>query len=374
MKKISFLAIVLLFLGCSSDSGEIVAIATPPDDPVTLSFERRDLLENWADNIIVPAYQAFQGELTALNSSFDSFSNEPNTTNLEAFRAAWRSAYIAWQQISLFEIGPAETSGLRLNINTYPTDVNLVQQFISTGDYDLDLPSNRDTKGFPSLDYLLNGLENDDANLVNRFADTNMTAFVQDVITDMVELTTAVTAEWETSFRDAFVASDGSSATASVDRFVNDYIFYYERFLRAGKMGIPAGVFSGAPEPQTVEGFYDGEISNELFLEGLNTVQNFFNGRHFGSTTTGESLASYLRSLGTTADGEELDVLINAQYNLVRTQAQELNPFLQEIQESNPPIDLLLVYDEVQRIIPLVKVDMLSALNISVDFVDADGD
>jgi hypothetical protein len=35
---------------------------------------------------------------------------------------------------------------------------------------------------------------------------------------------------------------------------------------------------------------------------------------------------------------------------------------------------MLLAYDEVQRAVPLLKVDMVSAMSINIDFVDADGD
>ncbi|MDO1502669.1 hypothetical protein Q2T40_21565 [Winogradskyella maritima] len=66
---------------------------------------------------------------------------------------------------------------------------------------------------------------------------------------------------------------------------VNDYIFYYEKYLRAGKMGIPLGVFSGSTLPRNVEAYYEATISNDLFLEGLSAVQDFFNGNHFNSST-----------------------------------------------------------------------------------------
>ncbi len=35
---------------------------------------------------------------------------------------------------------------------------------------------------------------------------------------------------------------------------------------------------------------------------------------------------------------------------------------------------MLTAYDELQKAVVLLKVDMLQALNIQVDFVDADGD
>lgn len=378
MKKyrymVSFFSFVLW--ACSSDSSGTEGPNT--DDGVSVTFDREAMLVNWADNIIIPSYESFSSELSNLETIFDTFSSEKSVDNIVALREAWVSAYAAWQRVSMFEIGPSEILGYRLNMNTYPTDTDRVEAHISSGTYDLSLPSNRDTKGFPALDYLLNGLETNDAALVSRF-DTatdafNRLAYIDDVISEMATLTDQVLQEWQGSYRNTFVGNDGSSATASVDRYVNDFIFYYEKFLRAGKMGIPLGVFSGTPAPNTIEAFYKADISKTMFLVGLEAVQGFFNGKHFDSSTTGASLASYLRMLNEVKDGEALDDLINGQIDMARNIVTSLDTFRDEIEDNSPPTDMLMAYDEVQRVVPLFKVDMVSAMNISIDFVDADGD
>ncbi len=375
-------AFLLVLWACSSDSSDGPepggGTGGMDDDEVPMTFERGAMLANWADNIIIPAYTSFSSELADLDSAFETFSADRTVENLASLRDAWLLAYSAWQQVSLFETGPAEAIGYRLNMNTYPTDVVLLESFVSSGTYDLSLPSNRDVKGFPALDYLLNGLGSDDAAVVALFDSdanaTNRLTYMNDILDDMTTLTNGVLQEWQGSFRDTFVSSDGSSATASTDRFVNDFIFYYEKFLRAGKMGIPLGVFSGTPEPNTIEAFYRADISKTLFLTGLTTVQDFFNGQHFNSTGTGESLASYLQSLNELKNGVALDEVINDQFNLAREMVNSLDTFRNEIENNNPPTDMLMAYDEVQRAVPLLKVDMVSALSISIDFVDADGD
>ena len=52
-------------------------------------------------------------------------------------------------------LGPAEDLAIRSNLNTYPTDAAKVNQAISSGQWDLDLLSFRDAKGFPAVDFLL---------------------------------------------------------------------------------------------------------------------------------------------------------------------------------------------------------------------------
>jgi len=366
-------AVCLIFIGCSSDGTDEPDV-NPTPTPTTASFQRSAMLENWADNIIIPAYQEMESSLSDLETAFNDLNINRDEVSLVAFREAWIASYFVWQRVSMFEVGPAEAIGYRLNMNIYPADATQIAANVASGTADLSLPSNRDTKGFPAIDYLINGLGTTDTTIIAEFnaaSGTDITDYLDALITDMQTLTSAVLQEWEGTFRDAFVADDGSSVTASVDRYVNDYIFYYERFLRAGKIGIPAGVFSGSILPQNVEAFYIGTISNELFLEGLDAVQDFFNGIAFNSTSDGVGLDDYLNSLG--SNGEQLTGRINDQYNLSRDMVTALNSFQTEL-ETDPPVNLLLAYDEVQRIVPLIKVDMLSLLNINVDFQDADGD
>ncbi|MEM9000201.1 MAG: imelysin family protein [Bacteroidota bacterium] len=389
MKK-KWYVYVFLLLGlwaCSSDdsdsdddSGTITDddVTITDDDGSSVTFDRGVMLANWADNIIVPSYNAFLDASGLLQTTFDTFKADRNQDNLSSLREAWLEAYKSWQHVSLFEIGPAEDDGLRLNINTYPTDSDLIESHIASGSYNFDLPSNRDSKGFPALDYLLNGIAESDAEVLAVFTDATTgdayTMYFEDVISDIDSRVAAVRDAWQNGYRDTFVANDGSSATASVDRYVNDFIFYYEKFLRAGKMGIPLGVFTGTTASNTIEAFYSVGISNDLFEEGLDAVQDFFNGKHFGSATVGESLASYLQDLNTVKDGTPLDELINDQFNTARNMVGGLNAFKVEIEENSPPTNMLLAYDEVQRAVPLLKVDMVSAMSIAIDFVDADGD
>lgn len=375
----------LLFLGllwaCSSDNGEAPVPPTTgnpePTPPQEVSFERNTMLVNWADNIIIPGYEAFDATLLDLMTSFENFKADASSSNLEAFRSSWLTSYKSWQWISMFEIGPAEVLDFRLNMNIYPTDATKIDELIISGSYDLSLPSNRAAKGFPALDYLLNGLATTDEAIVSKFNGENkeeLLAYIDAVLADMKTRTASILSDWKSEYRNTFVSNDGASATASVDRFVNDYVFYYEKFLRAGKMGIPLGVFSGSTLPQNVEAFYEPEISNVLFIEGLQAVQDFFNGKHYGSDTSGESLASYLDALNTLKDGEDLTKVINDQLNKAREMVETLDAFRVEIENNDPPTDMLLAYDEVQRAVPLFKVDMVSAMSISIDFVDADGD
>ena len=179
--------------------------------------------------------------------------------------------------------------------------------------------------------------------------------------------------DWNNSYRDTFVNNTSSSASGAVDKLANDYVFYYEKALRAGKVGIPAGVFSNDPLPEKVEAFYKEDVSKILVLEALQATQNFFEGKKFGGTAKGESFKTYLAYLNTIKNGENLGNLIIAQFETAKSKLEGLNAdFTLQIENDNTK--MLTAYNELQRNVILMKVDMLQALDINVDYVDADGD
>jgi len=65
--------------------------------------------------------------------------------------------------------------------------------------------------------------------------------------------------------------------------------------------------------------------------------------------------------------------LINQQFNLAEEKAKTLNDNF-TIQIGNDNSKMLETYNELQRNVVFIKVDMLQALSIDVDYVDADGD
>ena len=369
MKKLAaFILTLLLVWSCSDDT---------PSGPAVDDFDREALLENWADNIIIPSFTRFSETTEALHASAVAFEAEPTQQHLETLRTQWETAYMSFQHVSMFEMGQAMDLRYRDNMNLYPTDTDEVERSIEAGSYNLSLPSFSDSQGFPALDYMLFGLADNDADLL-AFYTTNANAenylmYLTDLTERIDGLTTEVLENWTSGYRDTFVSNSGNGANSSLDMMVNDYIYYYEKNLRAGKVGIPAGVFSGSPLSTHVEAYHSKEFSKALLHEGLTASINFFNGVHFGTETEGLGIDDYLEYLNTMRDGTDLSALINEQFEVARTQADALNNnFVEQVETDNTM--MLQTYDELQQNVVYLKVDMLQALNINVDYVDADGD
>ncbi|THH41864.1 imelysin family protein [Neolewinella litorea] len=337
------LCLALLAVGCTTD---------PTEPAESASFDRQAMLVHWADDIIVPAFQDFKRDATDLESAARAYESTPSDETLATVRSAFATAYLGWQRLSPFMTGPGEEHRLREQLNIYPTDTT---RLLSGSTGSLELPSNVDVQGFPALDFLLFGTQ-DPAD--RRAEVTRLSARI-------TELASVALADWTGEYRDAYVAASGNSATASVDRTVNDFIFWYEKYLRAGKIGIPAGVFSSDPRPALAEAPYHGNLSRALFLEGLEAGNDFF------STEAG--LADYLDALRVERGGESLSSQIRAGFGTAADRAAELNADI-ATQVRNDPTAVLQLYDALQANVILLKVDMLQALGINVDYVDADGD
>lgn len=370
MKKLHvlFIGIIFFSFGCGDDDVNMGMIDN------TTSFDRGEMLAFWADDIIIPAYSNHLIDLDILLEASDEFYANPTQSSLNSFRDAYLFSYGSWQQVSIFEIGRAEEIGLRNFSNIYPANEELILSNMNSQDFNLVLPSNFAAQGFPALDFLLFGTGDDDAEIIQVLTSGNGTTYTQALLNRLRDLIAEVLDDWNNGFRNEFVSNDGSSATASADKLVNDFLFYYERFLRAAKVGIPAGEFSGNIEPDRVEGLYSQNYSKQLFVEGFTAAQNFFNGISFGNGQQGISLRQYLESVQLSSGTEfDLAAIINDQWQRAESALVPINANFRE-QVLNDNSEMVALFDELQDAVTLLKVDMLSALNIQVDFVDADGD
>ena len=372
MKKsiLLFLLSVLLTGGVVSSCKK--ATEAPADTTGTTDLNRKALLTEWADNLVKPGYQAFGSKLTALKTQTAAFTAAPTTATLQSARQAWREAYLEWQKVEMFEFGPAADVSLVNHFNIYPTDAAGIRQNIAAGTYNFELPTTIAQQGFPALDYLLNGIGTSDAAIVQSYAaSANQRRYLNDVVGKMDQLFAGVQGQWNGAYRDTFVNSTGTNAGSSLSLLVNAFSRHYEHFLRSGKVGIPAGVMTGTAAPEKIEAYYvRGALPLQLAQAAHAAVQNAFNGR------AGQpSLKTYLDALGAkdSRSGQALTQIINAQFDTAAQQLAGLGPDLYAtIQTRNAAATQ--AFTEMQKAVRLLKVDMTSAMSVSVTYVDNDGD
>ncbi|WP_167856573.1 imelysin family protein [Hymenobacter metallicola] len=370
MKRSVVTALALLLsawvmLSCQKDSSS--DSANPSTEP-----DRKALLTQWADSVVKPGYKNFNDKFSVLKAKTTAFTAAPTTATLVEARQAWQQAYVEWQKVEMFEFGPAETVSLRNHFNIYPTDVAGINRNIASGTYNFELATAIPQQGFPALDYLLNGVATDDAAIAQQFASSEKhRRYLTDVVNKMNETFGTVYSQWNGSYRDTFINNTGTDASSSLSRVINAYSLYFERFLRAGKIGIPAGTMTGNPLPEKIEAFYHkGTLPLQLATTAHTAVQQFFNGR-----TGRPSLRAYLDAVGAkdSRTNQNLSTLISDQLKASYQQLSTLGPDLYTTMRSRNA-DAVASYNEMQKAVRMIKVDMTSALSITVTYVDNDGD
>ena len=358
----------------SSDDETTSEDSSSSDNSESQTFDRKALLTNWANNIIIPLYENFNTNLTALSDEITKFNETPNLDNLKLVREKWLDAYKSWQHVEMFNLGKAEETYFQSKMNVYPSDKERIERNLTNETYNLDNPNNNDAQGFPALDYMLYGSDESDEKIVDKYLLENKkyNTYLSSLIDKMVSNTSVVVNDWNQN-KDTYINSTENTSTSSINKITNDFIYYYEKLFRANKIGIPAGVFSGSKLPDRVEGYYSKIYSKDLALEAMSAIENFFVGKKYNSEEKGESLESYLNFLNSEKNGTSLSESITDQFKVAKETIDKLNnDFASQVNEDNNK--MLVAYDEIQKGVVFMKTDMLQSLSISVDYVDADGD
>jgi predicted lipoprotein len=352
------------------------------DDPdPSEELDRQPILINWVDNIVLPSYELFKADLDDLNATADAFVAEPNMSSLMQLRISWADAYVSWETVELFDFGPGYDRTLRNFMNIYPTDVAGITTNIDNPTVNLALPANYARQGFPALDYLINGVAETDQQIVSWYTDATSGQKRIDYLVKLIDrittLTTSVLNDWATD-RAEFIEKTGLDIGSSMGQVVNAYVLHFERYIRSGKVGIPSGAAvasAGVPHPEKIESYYKRDHSFLLLITAHRAMVDFFNGQKVMSSAQGPSLKSYLDALGAKdqASGQMLSDIINDQFEVIEEKIDLLQTDLyqQIVDDNDKMID---VHTEMQAMVRLLKVDMTSAMSITITYTDNDGD
>jgi len=354
-----------------------VAASCDKESSNSPGFDRGPLLENLGVNIIVPAYDSLARRAARLEEAAIEFTETRNEQTLGKLRDAWLSAYVAFQHCGYFNFGPADNLIFNASVNTYPISRIKIDDNISSGSYDLNAISSNSAKGFAALDYLLYGENPDAENVVELFdSDDEASArrqYLLDVVEDLRARCDAVYERWSPAgdnYLGTFVSLTGNDVGSATGMLLNGAIQYCESDVRDGKIGIPLGVRSlNVPIPANCEALY-AQQSILLAVESIKGLQNLYLGK---GKTDGVGFDDYLTALNARHNGDALASVIASQIDLALTKIAAIPEPYSETVEQNPD-PAMAAYQELQKLVVLLKADMMSALGILITYQDNDGD
>ena len=329
-------------------------------------FDRTLILKNQAENLIIPAYEAFQNHITALNNSFAALKQSPGINTLTAAQNAWKNAKLAWKICEVYNFGPGTELGLETAFDRWPANNRGIEAAIANyqpaGTYLTTLGSN--LKGLPALEYLL--YHDSPENTVKALKNVNRLNYLVDLGRQLAADIAKLSRAWA-DYQVKFSTDVGNKSSSGTTLLANKMVFVLEIILK-NKLKEPAGIgVAKQAAIDKVECPY-AQISAEAIRQNLVTLQNTFNG------DSGQGFDDYLDALNIKhVDKTSLSKTINKQFE---TTIKKVDHFAGSLRKEivNQPKAVKALADEVQKLIILVKVDMISQLGILTIFSDNDGD
>ena len=370
--KVKIIAIWLVSLICVMG---IFAACDPKGEPSADSFDRRAMLQNYADNLIKPAFANLQARINALQTAATAFTTTTNAQNLSTLQTAWKDALIALQYTNAYNFGPAREEGTRKKLTeemaTFPVSEQKIETNIAANNTSLN-DFNRDARGLLAVEYLIFNFRNDNNAILAQFTGSAprrdyLLALTRKLKTQVDEVVTV----WNGSYATEFVNNDGIAAGSSTSQLYSEFLASYEG-IKNFKVGLPLGKRSTQSEirPDLVEAYYSG-LSLEMIGHNLTAVENIW----YGQRQDGRAGVGFYDYLNNVEGGPALITKTEAQLAAIRTAKNALPaniPLAQQISENKAPIEAF--YIELQKNVRYFKSDMVSLLGITITFVSGDGD
>ncbi len=362
MKNIVIKTVLLLSLVYLISCGE-------DNDRNADNFDRTLILENFANNIIIPAYNTLALNSKQLEEDIVGLAAAPGQEVIEKARASWKTTKISWSKAEAFGFGPIDALAVETKINSWPLNDFGLEAFISskttvTTDDVAAMPSNQ--IGFNAIEYLLFGdealskLENNPVRL----------ALLQALSTSLNTTIESIQNEWQGDYKAVFIAANGKDLGSSMTLLGNSFVESVE-VMRTFKVSTPLGFRTeGVIQPGLVEAKFSS-FSKELIAANLEAYRNIFNGQSDSGNLNG--FDDYLNGLNISFEDELLSDVIDEQFVSSIEAVNKIEGSLQNAVVNNP-LQVNDALTEMQKLIVLLKTDMMSQLGLIVTFSDNDGD
>lgn len=358
-----------------------------PNDPNPNSLaqaDRKPLVENLGDNVILPRYDALNTAINNFDVEVQTFATSPTVPGLEALRVKFFNVYKKWEYVAHFNFGPASAGTVMLQtetINVFPSDTALIRAKIAQGITTIPSTNSTTYSGFPAIDYLLYGKSLTTQQIVDSFTVAATAAkrcnYLKAVSTNLKTKIHTTYLNWTsngTNFIDLYRNNTGIDLGSSTSQTINMMVADLEN-CKNFKLGIPLNyahnvvIDANVVNPFKTEAFHS-DSSLVLMKASIESIRLLY----LGISPQGENgpgFDDYLEAIGRTA----LNVQIKNQLDLVQTKLDAISdPISVAIQKPAGKQKVVAAYTETQNLVTLLKVDFASAVGIIISYGDTDGD
>lgn len=273
--------------------------------PISSGFTDRQIIVDFADQVVVPTYALLHDRAVALDQAATALRAAPDAATLAAAQQAWASARVPWEQSEAFLFGPVSAQGYDPAMDSWPVDRNDLDAVIASSDpltaqFIRNLPETQ--KGFHTIEYLVFGVgrSRTAAELTARELEylTGLTA-------ELVTVTDALEQAWVTgapSYRQVFVTAGeaGNTAYPALEAAAQEIVVGMAAICDEVANGKIADPYD-AHDPNLVESQFSWNSLDD-FADNLRAVGNAYTGDVAAAGTTGRGLDELVRAVDPALD------------------------------------------------------------------------
>jgi predicted lipoprotein len=335
---------------------------------------RRTLLERWSTELIVPLYGEFEARSVDVAAAVDGLCAAPSETTLAAAQTAWEAARQPFKRAEVFAFGPYSRPEFRIGpkIDSWPARPEVVEEWL-TGSEPVDPAMLAQLgvwhKGLPVLEYFLFSPE---ASAQDQIENPRRCEYLRSTATELVNRAREIHLAWAPEGGDFAQQLSGAGRTSTAWRSLRDAFgevvnrmgFTIEN-VRRDKLGRPLGDMTGGVTlPNETESRFSGRAIRDI-LDNLGGIEVLF----FGDAARGvPGVSSYAIERG-----RNFDDSFRTSLDAARSALTAVNVPLGEAvsSEADRVRDATARLNELQT---LIQTELISALGLSLNFNDNDGD
>jgi uncharacterized iron-regulated protein len=284
----------ILLVNCSDNESESVD---------TQALTNKEILTNTAVNVITATYKELYDNSVILTTACQNLTIG-DETELTAVKNAWASTRAPWEKSEGFLYGPVDTEGIDPAIDSWPVDVNAINNILNSSQaITSTLLDNDDARGFHTIEYFVWGLN---GNKTASQLTTRELEYLVAATQNLQSKTQQLYNGWlqsQGNFVNNFInaGQSGTIYTSQKNALLElvEGIIIISDEVATGKIETPLNGNSGAASPQDEESRFSNNSKLD-FANNIRSIQNIYLGDY--GTTQGKGLSDLVASKNATLD------------------------------------------------------------------------
>lgn len=263
-----------------------------------------EVLKNISLNVITETYSQLYNNSIALEQAANAMTVGDEAA-LEDAKNAWQTTREPWEESEGFLYGPVDTEGIDPAIDSWPVDVNAINNVLNSGNPITPalLESNNEARGFHTLEYFFWGLNGDKtaAELTDREIE-----YIKAAASDLRSKTEQLYFGWlpaQGNFAANFInaGESGSIYTSKVSALseIAEGITIIADEVANGKIEEPLNGNNGNPKPEAEESRFSNNSKLD-FANNIRSIEHIYLGDFL--STQGSGLTNIVSEVNPTLD------------------------------------------------------------------------